>query len=638
MSPILGRISLGDEAVASLEFAWSAGLEVSAPKRIAQFWKARGVSLGHLVRQPCGEHRGLPQPWAHPSVPVVITADIRLDNADGLKRALSLGADAGMPASDAEVALKAYLKWGDGFVERLYGDFAIAIWDGRSRRLLCARDAFGVKPLHYHHGSAHFSFASNLLDLLQLPSMPNRLDLRYVRTELQAHFNQHPKYTFFEGVRKLEPGHALCVSSTGLRTWRHWRPENLPATRMQSEEDYRTALRDLVVQAVERRLRGAGRTGAHLSGGLDSSAVSVLASRALGGQGFPVFPWAPPPDTQDRPLNDERDSIECLAAREHLHVVYSQPSAEDLLAETARDITRVPSVDFAWEAVVCGTASHRGIETLLSGWGGDEGASFNGRGFYASLLVTGRWWRLLREIHMKAMLHDIPRRALFRNRVLRPLFPESVQRRVSGMPADPRTAPLPAGLTPAFADMLAKAEPYAFPSLTERPGVHRMQRVLLGSGHLAHRMEAWAARGSEYGIEYRYPLLDRRLVEFALTIPDHLFIKQGWKRYLFRRAFEGILPDEILRKKVKSDPAMWRANRALQAAYGGLLARALRERHDRIESAGLVDADKLIAAAETAYRQIADSPSTPIHAAVPPEWQPLSLVWLAFLSPETTVS
>ncbi len=167
----------------------------------------------------------------------------------------------------------------------------------------------------------------------------------------------------------------------------------------------------------------------------------------------------------------------------------------------------------------------------------------------------------------------------------------------------PRPSPLPACLRPDFAAALAGGvPPLANPDARERPGVHRMQIALLQHGHLAYRMEAWASHGAALGLTYAFPLLDRRLVEFALSIPDNLFFKNGWKRYLYRTVMAGILPDSLRWQKAKEDPAMAQEASRVHAAASDQLRADLRARADNpyvdvTKLQGALDAEKSIRAA-----------------------------------------
>jgi hypothetical protein len=157
-----------------------------------------------------------------------------------------------------------------------------------------------------------------------------------------------------------------------------------------------------------------------------------------------------------------------------------------------------------------------------------------------------------RELRLRSHIHEGPVYRSWRGRVIWPLLPDSLVHRLRPIEG----AVFPPELRPDFAQLLAKVEGLPHRDLRERPGVHRMQLMLLTSGHLQYRMESWAAHGASLGITYAFPLLDQRVVEFSLSIPDHLYFKNGWKRWLYRTAMAGILPDEVRWNPYKKDVAM----------------------------------------------------------------------------------
>jgi asparagine synthase (glutamine-hydrolysing) len=161
-----------------------------------------------------------------------------------------------------------------------------------------------------------------------------------------------------------------------------------------------------------------------------------------------------------------------------------------------------------------------------------------------------------------------------------------------------------------------------------------MQIFLLQYGHLSYRMESWASHGATLGLTYTYPLLDRRLVEFALSIPNHLFFKNGWKRYLYRTAMQGILPESLCWQKTKEDTAMMQGSRAsYKAAESGqrseLLARA---------DNPYLDVEKLQAAidAEQGKREavLDGNQSAPERRQLILEMTARRSRWLAFINPQ----
>ena len=214
-----------------------------------------------------------------------IAADVRLDNRAELYAALAIGPDERATLDDAGLLLRAYLQWGTACVERLLGDFAFALWDEAAGRLFCARDFVGVRPFYYHHAPSTglFVCAGGLPAMVAHPAVPGLLNLAYLRGYLQAPSGlfQRPEHTFYQEIHKLPPAHCLTVARDGLRRWAYWQPGRTAERRYAAERDYLEELRALLDAAVACRVESPFPVGAHISGGLDSSSVAVLAHRTL---------------------------------------------------------------------------------------------------------------------------------------------------------------------------------------------------------------------------------------------------------------------------------------------------------------------------------------------------------------------
>jgi asparagine synthase (glutamine-hydrolysing) len=328
--------------------------------------------------------------------------------------------------------------------------------------------------------------------------------------------------------------------------------------------------------------------------------VAVLAHRILKSEGraFTGFSWAPPlpQDPADLLPNDERKLVEQVRAAEGMSVRYTRLTPAHILAHARRDITLQPTTTLLFELAASEDAARLGIRTMLSGWGGDELPAFNGRGYFSDLLRRGHWLTLQRGLTQRAQLHGGTVWKQWITAGIFPLLPILILKilRPDDFPPPRR---LPAYLRPDFAAALASVEPFNGPEAHERPGVRRMQIALLQYGHLSYRMESWASHGAALGITYAFPLLDRRLVEFALSIPDYLFFKNGWKRYLYRTAMAGILPDSLRWQKVKEDPAMVQGSRSAQKEVNEqqrieLLARAHNPYVDVAQFQAALDAEQ----------------------------------------------
>lgn len=538
---------------------------------------------------------------------LTVAADARLDNREELMAALAIVPADGTELSNAELLLRAYQRWDVDCAARLLGDFVFVIWDSGRQRLVCVRDFVGARPLYYHYQPGRrFTFASDLMALIACPQISRQLNLAYVKAHLLTVPGQyqHPIHTFYQEIEKLPPAHCLIVDRAGLRLHAYWKPDHIPERRYRDEEEYVAELRSLLRSAVACRVQDTGHeVGAHISGGLDSSSLAVLSHQILRAENRAAtgISWAPPFSVVAPMEQDERSLVQATAEAGGFAVCYTTLTEDQVLEHAARDITAQPTTTLQLELAASRQAASLGIRTMVSGWGGDELLAFNGRGYFASLLRQGRWLTLQRELALQSRLHGGSVWKSWIRRGIFPYLPAAVLRLLRSQTVR-RATTLPAYLRPDFAALLASTQELPRPDLRERPGVRQMQIALLLNGHIPYRLESWAAHGATLGMTYTYPLLDRRLVEFALSIPEELFFKHGWKRYLFRTAMAGILPDEVRWHKVKADPAMVKHVKQVTEAADNRVRAALAERADNL----FVDVEQLIAAKEAAARAAED--------------------------------
>jgi asparagine synthase (glutamine-hydrolysing) len=507
-----------------------------------------------------------PLPWQHPHLDLTITADARIDNREELFATLALPHDcrAGMP--DSQLILYAYEKWGQNCPRHLLGDFAFAIWDGRTRTLFCARDPLGVKPFYYALHGPQFVFASDIRGVLACPGVPRRPNMSFIAAYLYyPTFMYHPAETFHKDVRKLPPAQTLTINAAGARRHVYLDWEEVPPLRLSSDAEYAEMLRDLITQAVQCRMRSAYPVGAHLSGGLDSSIITVLAARHLRemGQQLAAFSWSPPPTDEDRPLGekDERRLVEAVADQEHISVYYAELTEDDLWRWWTHDIATRPLANTWREPAVRRMAAAQNMRVLLSGWGGDQGALPTGWGYLSELFLQGRWVSLWRELHAwgKGNKRQMWRR--FKTMVLTPMLPDYLY-----WHAFPNLTHLrwPALLKTDVVREMAQVAPLGHRSRHVYGSVRTTQLRELEQRLYGHRAEAWHADGAECRIEYRYPLLDRRIVEFGLAIPSTQSFRNGRGRFVLKQAAEGVVPEQVRSIQVRADPVMMEDDKVVQ--------------------------------------------------------------------------
>jgi asparagine synthase (glutamine-hydrolysing) len=201
----------------------------------------------------------------------LLVFDGRIDEYDGA----TVGN--GWPTSDAALVLSAWNAWGERCLSRLAGDFAFALWDLRDRSLFCARDPLGVQPFYYAERPDLFVWGRELGQVLAHPAVDRTPDEGYA-AELLTVYVRSEQATLYRGVRRLPPGHALLVDARGIRVFPYWDIDLAREIRYRRDDEYADHFRAAFEEAVKCRLRGTGPIACHMSGGLDSSSIVVVAA------------------------------------------------------------------------------------------------------------------------------------------------------------------------------------------------------------------------------------------------------------------------------------------------------------------------------------------------------------------------
>lgn len=468
---------------------------------------------------------------------LILAADIRLDEPDTVQD------EAGLAA-----LLQAQGAVGLG---RLAGDFAFAAWNPQQQTLLCARDGFGVRPFFVaNHPGEIFAFASLPRGLHASGLVARAVDPAFLVDEFLL-WPSGPERSLFKRVERLAPGGWLQVAvNQPERCGWHWRPDPAQAgTCRIGAADAAAELSRLVETAVRRRLPAAGPVAAHLSGGLDSSAIAILAARALQPAGRNLLAYSVVPAAfGDYRFGGDGPYI-APVLRQQPGITWQPVQVEKPAAFVlpAMDQDQILPVDLSFgDGRILADAAAAGARILLSGWGGDEGCSYSRRGVLAEALLTGRWGYLAAELRALGSVRAA------RSDLAPHLLPDIVQaliRRLAGRPPiPPNLAELSAGL---LSDKHSAGRSLRRPAL---PAAARGIRLALISGPgLPRRAEQWSLLAARHGMAVSFPLLDRRLVEFALSLPSALFVREGWSRRVFRDAMAGVLPNAVRWKPDKAD-------------------------------------------------------------------------------------
>ena len=524
-----------------------------------------GYGFGHLLLHTTPESVHERQPLVAAKGQVVLVADVRIDNREELMDRLGIAAGEG-PVTDAALILEAYLRWGSDCPEHLLGDFAFAVWDARVRRLVAARDPLGMRNLYYYRHPGGLLFGTEIKQILAVPGVPSEIDDGSVGIYLAGAFPA-PGRTFYRGIAQLPHAALLEATDRGARIRRFWDPVGIEPIRYEREEEYAEHLRELLERAVRARLRSVAPVGLLLSGGLDSGSIGALSGRLLGnGTGaeipaFRVYSFAFDELTQC----DERHVSSVLVEQYGFPV--TEVPADDAWPlrpssgnRTDRDGPFLLSHFMLMERAL-GMARKEGIGLILSG---DRGDLVAGLGIYdlPALLHAGRWGQLARELRALAgrsgrTVSGQARRELLA--WLRDSWPAEWSRtdRIPPIPAlRDRVHSPPAWVSHAFADAFAlRGIPLSegAPRELKSHAARERYRAIFTPLQL-HGVAASERVHARFGQAFADPWSDRRLAEFAVSVPQRILNTVGDEKRLTRLAMKGVVSEEFLHSATKIVP------------------------------------------------------------------------------------
>lgn len=487
----------------------------------------------------------------------LLVADLRLDNRDELAEALGLERSMIRSLCDADLLLHAWMRWHEGALDRLVGDYAIAVFDRHHRSLTLARDPTGQRPLFYARSDGAIGFAAMPSGLLACPRFR-----RGFRTEaLAAMLVGRPEtgaQTYFAGIERVGPGEVINLCADCITRRRHWQPpvDWLRLTDDDAVEGYREHL-DRAVRAQSRR--ASGLLGAHLSSGYDSSAVTATA--ALIDPAMPLLAFtAAPREGYHGPvprgrMADESPLAALTAARHHMRHEIVRPTGglfthfrqhSLLYQEPDRNI-----VNMEWWSEVNAGAAALGVSTMLTGQSGNFTINAGGLPILAEWIRQRQWQRWLHEARSAAQAMDVRWRGILYASFERsiPMAARSVLDRQLLRAATLREQ---AFVRPEWLRFGAEQERERGPALPYEARRHELRTSDSGvfvQGALA-----------EHGIDERDPTADRRLIEFSLRLsPDH-YLRNGVSRPMARRALADRVPVEVLNAPLRGfQGADWHA-------------------------------------------------------------------------------
>jgi len=493
------------------------------------------------------------QPMYNEDGSVCIVFNGEIYNHEELRRELQAKGHQFQTRSDTEAIIHCYEEYDTACVERLRGMFAFAIWDANQQKLFLTRDRLGIKPLYYCHDSNSLVFASEIKAIIASECLQPEVNLNALDAYLTLGYVPGPE-TLFKNIYKLLPAHTLCVQNGRVMVKQYWDFDAIP-TQPISENECCERIRELLHECVSSHLMSDVPLGVFLSGGVDSSAV--VATMAQDIEQVETFSIGYLNAGEQNELDYARVIADRFGTKHHEFILEPTnffKSISELLFFLEEPIVEAPAIALFHISKL----AREHVTVLLSGEGADE--IFGGYTIYRKMQTLTR----IRQL--------IPfTRSSFMMKVLSALKPdESVQKHLDWLklPLEKRYLGVSCDVTSSIKQKLysenlqeiaqqnAVEEIFRqyYDKVRHRDALGKMlyvdTKIWLPDDLLIKADKMTMATS----VELRVPFLDHKFVEFATSIPSELKVKGKTNKYIFKKAMEGILPDNIIYRRKRGFP------------------------------------------------------------------------------------
>jgi asparagine synthase (glutamine-hydrolysing) len=469
---------------------------------------------------------------------VWLVGDVRLDGREDLRRELEQsGESVAADATDEELILRVWRRWSEEGLARLLGDLSFALWDTKTRELLCMRDLMGLRPFFYAHIDKWFFFG-NTLEVLRIPpGVSPTIDPEFIADFLLQDWRSDPSRTVYREIRRLPPGRLLKYSERGLSFRRYTELPIEEPLWLKRPEEYIEQFQSLLENAVRDRLPS-GSSAIFLSGGLDSTSIAATARKIARNSGTSGILRAYCVDC--RPMFDDQEGILASRVAAHLGLDIQITHRDSCLPYEGWGNPQLHTPEPIHDPFLAFSLSQSRqvspeARVVFRGYGGDDVLTGQAWPFLLYLLRRWRFGTIGTTFGGYVLKHQRipPLRGGFRTRL---------RRWVS------RTDPMsdfPPWLEPHFVEQYHLRERWIELERLPRMShpLHPIAYARLSSDSWSSLLDTEDAAWNGVPVEMRAPLLDLRMLRFLLRVPP---VPWCMEKELLRQAMRGMLPDEIL--------------------------------------------------------------------------------------------
>jgi len=451
--------------------------------------------------------------------------------------------------SDTEVIIHGYKQWGDEVLNRLNGMFGLAIWDTRQKKLVLARDPFGIKLLYYRISLGSIYFGSEMRAVRA--SMPERpeIDPTSLNLFLRYRFTPSP-YTILKEVRKLAPGTKLVAQNGAYAVTRWYRFKPAPFAPTKSPEEAKEELLTLYKRAIRRQLISDVPVGLLLSGGIDSGLLLALMN--LNGKSWPTYTVGYGSSYADDELADGEATARHLGSK-HTSVKITRPIFSEALPRIVAALEEpIAASSIVPMYFVCERA-RQDVKVALVGQGPDE--LFGGYRRHLGVRYGALWEQVpgWMRMSLSSAVSALPRNETLKRGIYSLAIGDRMRRYqhvLSILPGTRVEELFQDGvLSPNSGDAILECWSDLTDLMTETDELGGLQFLEMRCT-LPDELLMYADKLSmAHGLELRVPFIDKEIVEYVERLPENLKIRNGSRKWLHRQVCRTYLPDSVLRRR-----------------------------------------------------------------------------------------